>query len=58
MQLVFLVYPGTTPMPKTAAWETRTTEPQQAIYADYGAFNDTEGVVAGLPLGCLNSPVP
>ena len=51
MQFVLIVYQGSTPLPNTPAWDTLSPEAQQAIYADYAALNQTEGLTPGLPLG-------
>jgi hypothetical protein len=51
MQFVLLIYQGTTPLPKTAAWSTLPEDEQRAIYADYAALNRTPGITPGLPLG-------
>ena len=51
MQFVLIVYQGSTPLPNTAAWAALSPDEQQAIYADYAALNQTEGLTAGLPLG-------
>ncbi len=51
MQFVLIVYQGSTPLPNTPAWATLSLEEQQAIYADYAAINQTEGLTPGLPLG-------
>jgi hypothetical protein len=52
MQYALLIYQGTTPLPSNPdAWATLSDEEQQAVYADYGALNQTPGVTPGLPLG-------
>ena len=51
MQFVLLIYQGTTPLPNTPEWDALPKEEQTAIYADYAAFNKTEGLTPGLPLG-------
>lgn len=51
MQFVLIVYQGSTPLPNTPAWAALSTEEQQAIYSDYAALNQTEGLTPGLPLG-------
>ncbi|MGH9246388.1 MAG: YciI family protein [Acidimicrobiales bacterium] len=51
MQYVLLIYQGTTPLPGSEAWETLSDDEHKAIYADYGAINQTPGVTPGLPLG-------
>jgi hypothetical protein len=52
MQYALLIYQGTTPLPSNPdAWATLSEDEQQAVYADYGALNNTPGVSPGLPLG-------
>ena len=51
MQFALLIYQGTTPLPNTDAWSKLSADEQKAIYADYGALNQTPGVTPGLPLG-------
>jgi hypothetical protein len=51
MQFVLLIYQGTTPLPNTDAWSALPEGEQQAIYRDYAALNQTEGLTPGLPLG-------
>jgi hypothetical protein len=52
MKYVLLIYQGTTPLPSSPeAWATLTEDEQKAVWADYGALNNTPGVEPGLPLG-------
>lgn len=51
MQYVLLIYQGTTPLPNTPAWSSLTDEEQKAVYADYAALHQVEGLTPGLPLG-------
>jgi hypothetical protein len=51
MKYVMLIYQGTTPLPGTEAWDSLSKEEQQAVYADYAALNQTNGVDPGPPLG-------
>ena len=51
MNYVLLIYQGTTPLPGSDAWEALPDDEHKAIYADYGAINQTPGVTPGLPLG-------
>ena len=51
MKFVLLVYQGSTPVPGSDRWEALSEAAKKAIYADYAALNNTEGVVPGLPLG-------
>jgi hypothetical protein len=51
MKYVMLIYQGTTPLPGSPEWERLSEDEQKAIYADYGAVNQTPGVTPGVPLG-------
>jgi hypothetical protein len=51
MQYVLLIYQGTTPLPGRPDWEALPEEEQRAIYADYRALHEIEGLTPGLPLG-------
>jgi hypothetical protein len=51
MQYVLLIFQGSTPLPGSDEWEALSQDEQRAIYADYGALNQTPGVTPGLPLG-------
>ena len=51
MKFVLLIYQGSTPLPGSGRWEALSEVEQKAIYEDYAAFNKTEGVAPGLPLG-------
>jgi hypothetical protein len=51
MTYVLLIYQGSTPLPGSDEWEALSPEEQKAIYADYGALNQTPGVTPGPPLG-------
>jgi hypothetical protein len=51
MQYLLLIYQGSTPLPGTPAWNALSEDEQKAIYADYGALNQTPGLTPGLPLG-------
>ena len=51
MQFVMFIYQGTTPLPNTPEWESLSPDEQKAIYAEYGALNQTDGLVGGPPLG-------
>ena len=51
MKFVLLVYQGSTPVPGSDRWEALSEAEKKAIYADYAALNNTEGVAPGLPLG-------
>ena len=47
MKYMLLIQQGTTPVPGTPEWENLSEEEQQAVYADYQAVNQTEGVTPG-----------
>ena len=51
MQFALLIYQGSTPLPNTPAWSSLTDDEQRAIYADYAALGEVEGLTPGLPLG-------
>jgi hypothetical protein len=51
VQFVLMVFQGTTPLPGTPAWDEVPDSERRAIYADYAAVNQAEGVTPGLPLG-------
>ena len=51
MKFVLLVYQGSTPLPGSDRWEALSEAEKKAIYTDYAALNNTEGVAPGLPLG-------
>ncbi len=51
MQFVLIVFQGSAPLPGTPEWATLSDDQQQAIYADYAAINQTDGLTPGLPLG-------
>ena len=55
MQFVMFVYQGSAPVPGSDRWKALTEAEQKQIYADYGEFNKTKGVTAGLPLGLANA---
>jgi hypothetical protein len=46
-----LIYQGSTPLPNTPEWSSLTEAEQKAIYADYAALNQVEGLSPGLTLG-------
>jgi hypothetical protein len=50
MKYMFLIHQGTTPLPGTEEWERLSEEEQKAVYADYGAINQTPGVTTGLQM--------
>jgi hypothetical protein len=51
MKYLLLIYQGDTPTPRDPeAWAKLSEEEQQAVYADYGAINQTPGVEPGLQM--------
>ena len=47
MKYMLLIHQGTTPTPDSAEWNELSAEEQQAVYADYQALNQTQGVTPG-----------
>jgi hypothetical protein len=48
MKYLLLIHQGDAPTPRDPeAWATLSEEEQQAVYADYGAINQTPGVTPG-----------
>jgi hypothetical protein len=51
MKYLLLIYQGDTPTPRDPeAWSKLSEEEQNAVYADYGAINQTPGVEPGLQM--------
>jgi len=51
MKYMLLIHQGSAPTPRDAeAWARLSEEEQQAVYADYGAINQTPGVTPGFEL--------
>ena len=51
MKYMLLIHQGDTPTPRDPeAWGKLSEDEQKAVYADYMAINQTEGVSAGLQL--------
>jgi hypothetical protein len=51
MKYMLLIHQGTTPTPRDPeAWAALSEDEKKAIYADYGAINNTPGVTPGLGL--------
>jgi hypothetical protein len=51
MQYLLLIHQGTSPTPRDPeAWATLSEDEQQAVFADYQAINQTQGVTPGLGL--------
>jgi hypothetical protein len=47
MKYMLLIYQGTTPLPGTPEWDALSQEEQGAVYAAYGALNQTPGFTPG-----------
>ena len=47
MKYMLLIHQGTTPLPGTDAWNELSDEERGAVFADYGAINQTPGVTPG-----------
>jgi hypothetical protein len=50
MKYMLLIHQGTTPLPGSEAWDALPDEEKQAVYADYGAINQTPGVTSGVQM--------
>jgi hypothetical protein len=50
MKYMLLIHQGTTPTPKTPAWEKLSEDEQKEIYAAYKALNETPGVETGVQM--------
>jgi hypothetical protein len=48
MKYMLLIHQGDTPLPGTDAWDGLSADEQQAVYAAYGAINQTPGVTPGV----------
>jgi hypothetical protein len=48
MKYMLLIHQGDTPLPGTPEWGQLPESEQQAVYADYGAINQTPGMTPGL----------
>src|SRR5215475_9841037 len=47
MKYMLLIHQGSTPLPGTEAWDQLSDAERQAVFADYGAINNTPGVTPG-----------
>jgi hypothetical protein len=47
MKYMLLIHLRDTPLPGTPEWDQLPQSEQQAVYADYGAINQTPGVTQG-----------
>jgi hypothetical protein len=48
MKYLLLIHQGDTPTPGSPAWERLSEDEQMAVYTDYQAINETQGVTPGL----------
>ncbi|HEY3764918.1 MAG TPA: YciI family protein [Gaiellales bacterium] len=47
---MLLIHQGTTPLPGTDEWNALSQDEQQAVYAAYGAINQTPGLTPGVQM--------
>jgi len=47
MKYMLLIHQGTTPLPGSPEWEALSDDERKAVYADYQAINQTDGVTHG-----------
>jgi hypothetical protein len=50
MKYMLLINQGTTPLPGSDEWARLSEDEQKAVYADYGAINQTPGVSPGVQM--------
>jgi hypothetical protein len=50
MKYMLLIHQGSTPLPGTDAWNGLTEDEQKAVYAAYGAINQTPGFTPGVQM--------
>jgi hypothetical protein len=50
MKYMLLIQQGDTPVPATLEWDQLPESERQAVFADYGALNQTPGVTTGQQL--------
>jgi hypothetical protein len=48
MKYMLLIHQGETPVPGTAEWDGLSADEQKAVYTDYQAVNQTDGVTPGV----------
>ena len=48
MKYMLLIHQGSTPLPGSEEWGRLSEEEQGAVYADYQAINETDGVTSGV----------
>jgi hypothetical protein len=50
MKYMLLIHQGTTPLPGSPEWDELSADEQKAVYAAYGAINETSGVSPGVQM--------
>jgi hypothetical protein len=50
LKFMLLIHQGTTPLPGSAAWEELSRDEQGAVFAAYGAINQTPGFTPGVQM--------
>ena len=50
MNYMLLIHQGTTPLPRSEAWDNLSDEERGSVYAAYKALNETPGVSPGMQL--------
>ena len=50
MKYLLMIHQGSTPTPRTEAWESVPEDEKQAVYRDYQAINETPGVTPGVQM--------
>src|SRR5439155_27190553 len=59
MKYMLLIHQGDTPTPRDPeAWARLSEDEQKAVYADYQAINQTQGVTPGLGLDAPETATP
>jgi hypothetical protein len=50
MKYMLLIHQGSTPLPGTDEWNALSDDEQKAVYAAYGAINQTPGLTPGMQM--------
>jgi len=50
MKYLLLIHQGTTPLPGSPEWDSLSDDERNAVYAAYGAINETPGVTPGVQM--------
>jgi hypothetical protein len=50
MKYMLLIHQGSTPLPGSEAWDQLSQDERSAVYADYKAINQTQGVTPGVQM--------